>query len=118
MPSAVPASVVVLTSGAQGSSDTKIADDRVAHRENDVSRLMSRWTTPTACRVVERIGNLNHDSQSVIYPKLALAREAVAKRLALEIRHDVVRQVAHIAAAQQRNDQRMRQLVPRRRSRA
>jgi hypothetical protein len=55
----------------------------------------------------ERIGNLTHDLNRVRDGELTLARQARAKRFALDIGHDVIQEVASLSGIVERKDVRV-----------
>ncbi len=58
-------------------------------------------------RVVERVGHLARDAHRLVDAELRLAVELLAKRLALDVGHDVERQSVGRAGVEQRQDVRM-----------
>ena len=68
------------------------------------SGLMSRWTTPRAVGVGERLGDVAEEPHRVGDRQLAAPGQPVAERLALDVRHDVVEEAVGLARVEQRQD--------------
>src|SRR6476620_7681225 len=60
-----------------------------------------------AMRILQRARNMLRDSDCLVYRQLPLARQAIAKRFALDERHDVEQTSARFARIVQWQDMRM-----------
>ena len=70
---------------------------------------MSRWTTTSRMREGERVGDFHQQPHRLVHRQLALARDPVPERLALDVRHDVVEETFGLAGVEQRQDMRVLQ---------
>ena len=77
--------------------------------QEDVLGLDVAVDHPTPMRVVERIRDLTGDPDGLVDAELGLAIQLVAKRLALDVRHDVEQESVGGSRVEQRQDVRMLQ---------
>ena len=71
------------------------------------SGLRSRWITPRAMRVVERVGDAAADAHGLVDRQLLFAVEPCAQGLALDERHHIVQQPIRFTRVEQRQRLRM-----------
>jgi len=83
---------------------SEVAHDRLPGFEQDVLWLMSRCTTPRLWRVAQRGRHFAGDPQCILERQLLLPRQPLAQRLALDVRHDVVKEARGLARIVKRQD--------------
>ncbi len=74
--------------------DAEVGDERVLPREEHVVGLHVAVDDPVAVRVGEGIAHIAQDPHCVAHGQLALVRYSGAQRLAGDVGHDIVQQVA------------------------
>src|SRR5512146_511620 len=78
------------TAGGDRPRDPEIGDERMARREENVFGFDVAVQDIMAVRIVERVGYLARDLESVFNRELSLAIEALTERFALDVRDHVV----------------------------
>ena len=76
----------------------------MATGQEDIIRLDVAMHHAMRVRVGKRIRDLDEDLHRIVDWELAVSREPVAQRLALDVRHDVIEETACFARVQQRQD--------------
>src|SRR5207237_10814527 len=94
----------------QREGDAEIGDERLPVVQQDILGLDVTVDHAVPMRVVERGGDTAGDRDRVREWQLLLARESVAKGLALDERHHVIQKRAYRAGIEQRQDVRVLQL--------
>ena len=88
----------------------EVHQQRVPAREHDVVWLDVAVDHPLAVGVGQRVEHVAQDPDGVLQGQLALAREPVPERLALDVRHDVEDGAVGLATVVQRQDRGMLEL--------
>jgi hypothetical protein len=81
----------------------------VAALQQDVFRLDVAVNELVLVRMGQRVGHLARDAERLVHGQLPLPPQAVAERLALDIRHDVVEEPIRLARIVERHDVRVPQ---------
>jgi hypothetical protein len=97
----------ITTGGADGPSDPEIGDPCMSSAEQDVLGLDIPVDDIVLVREVERVRHFPRDLNGVVDGELLLAIQAVAQRLALDIRHDIEKKPVGLARIVERQDVRM-----------
>src|SRR5882724_11919878 len=105
VPSAIPARELLAACGfAQRLGHAEVHYERMATGQEDIIRLDVAMHHAMRVRVGKRIRDLDEDLHRIVDWELAVSREPVAQRLALDVRHDVIEETACFARVQQRQD--------------
>src|SRR3989449_1027786 len=97
-------------SGADGARDPEVGDDRMVAREENVLGLDVAVDDALPVGVAERVGDVAGDPERLVEREPALAPQAMAQRLSLEVRHDVVEQPRRLARREDWHDVRVAEL--------
>jgi hypothetical protein len=89
------------------SSDSKISDDSVSMREQNVARLDVAVDEPLGVRICECVGNFACYFESVSNGKRTFALDLLFEGRSLDKRHDVIRQAVNFARVENGKDMRM-----------
>src|SRR5437016_3446558 len=89
--------------------DAKVRNERMVLREEHVLRLDVAMDDAVAVRIIERVRDVAQDVHGLGDGQLSDARQTLSERLALDIRHRVVKKAAGCARAEERHDMRMLQ---------
>src|SRR5256884_6933105 len=89
---------------AHGPRDAEVRHHGRPPRQHDVFRLDIAVHDPVAVRVRQRARHLRRDAQRVLLGQLLLAREPVAQRFALDVRHDIIEEAGGGTRVVQRQD--------------
>ncbi len=89
--------------------DAEVGHQRVLPRQQHVVGLHVAVHDAVAVRVGEGVAHIAQDPHRVAHGQLALVGDASAQRLARDVRHDVVEQVALRSGGEQRDDMRVLQ---------
>ncbi len=84
--------------------DSEVRHERVLPREQHVVGLHVAVHDALPVSVGERVTHVAQDPHRIADRQLVLVGQAGAQRLALDVRHDVIEQVARRAGREQRND--------------
>src|SRR5438874_3728370 len=95
--------------GVDGARDAEVRHHGRPARQHDVFRLDVAVHDPMAVRVRQRARHLRRDAQRIFLGELRLARQPIAQRFALHVRHDVIKEAGGDARVVQGQDVRMLQ---------
>ncbi len=94
---------------AHRARDAEVGHQRVPALQQDVFRLDIAVNELVLVRIGQRIGHLARDAERLVHGQLPLPPQAVAERLALDIRHHVVEEPVRLARIVEREDVRVPQ---------